>query len=114
MEFWLILKVIAAAITAGFGVWGLIDPVGVGRFGGVSATEKRGWGELRAIHGGVVFALAAYALITRVPSTFTMLGLAYLAAGVARMVSIHRDGASGRRTWGTALAEVSLGLILVL
>jgi hypothetical protein len=113
MEFWLILKVIAAAITAGFGVWGLVDPVSAARFGGVSATEKRGLGELRAIYGGVVFALAAYALITRVPPTFTMLGLAYLAAGVARMVSIHRDAAGGRRVWQTAWAEIGLGVILV-
>lgn len=113
MDILLVMKVIAAGLTAGFGVWGLVDPVGVARFSGISTAEKRGLGEIRALYGGAIFALAAYALITRVPATFTMLGLAFLAAGVARMVSIHRDGAGGRQVWLAAWVEIALGVILV-
>ena len=83
MNIWLILKVIAALITALTGILALVRPSAVYGFTGLTANGPRGVSEIRAIFGGLFIAMGIVPLLLG-PVAYQMLGISYLAIAAAR------------------------------
>lgn len=113
MEFLLVLKIIVALATAATGLLGLFKPTAVYGFTGLTASGARGISEIRAIFGGLFLGLGIAPLFLGEPA-YQMLGIAYLAIALARMVSIVIDKSYAQSNWISLAIEVVLGVILVI
>jgi uncharacterized membrane protein len=82
MDFWMILKVIAALATAATGLLALIKPSAVYGFTGLTANGARGVSEVRAIFGGLLIALGLVPLFLGTVA-YLMLGISYMAIAAA-------------------------------
>lgn len=108
-----ILKIIAAAATAGTGLLALVKPTAVYGFTGLTAVGPRGISEIRAIFGGLFIALGASPFFIGEPA-YRVLGLGYLAIGLVRLVSIVLDRSTASSNWISLAIELVFGLILML
>ena len=109
-----ILKIIGCIATIGTGLLGTLRPSAVPGFTGLATTGPRGVTEIRSIFGGLFIAVGAYPLIVAVPAAYQMLGVAYLAIGAVRLVSMFVDGSAAESSNLISLAvEIVLGVILV-
>jgi Domain of unknown function (DUF4345) len=113
MNFLLILKIIGAAGTAIVGVVGLIWPTSIYGFTGLTAAGPRGISEIRAIFGGLFIALGLAPFLFG-EDAYRVLGFAYLAIAVARLVSIVLDKSYASSNWISLAIEVVFGVILIL
>ena len=86
-----ILQIVAAVGTIATGVISLFWPRAVQGFIGLTANGGRGITELRAVLGGFFVALGAAPLILGAQAAYQMLGIAYLAVGAVRTVSMFVD-----------------------
>ena len=111
MEFLMILKVVAAALTIATGVLALIKPSAVPGFTGMRADGPRGISEIRSIFGGLFIGLGLAPLFLG-EVAFTMLGIAYLAIALARAFSIVFDKSYAQSNWISLGIEIVLGVIL--
>jgi len=109
-----ILQIVAAVATIGTGLVSLGWPRSVIGFTGLAPQGGRGITEIRAVLGGFFIALGIAPLILGSPSTFAMLGLAYLGVAAVRLVSIFIDRSSVSSNWISLAVEVVFGAILVL
>ena len=109
-----ILQIVAAAGTIVTGLVSLIWPRSVRGFTGLSAEGPRGITEIRAILGGFFVALGAVPLILGAPETYVMLGITYLVVAVVRAVSMVVDKSVEQSNIISLVAEIILGVILVL
>jgi len=78
MNILLVLKVIAALVTAATGLLALIKPDATYGFIGLTANGVRGVSEIRAIFGGLFIALGIVPLFLGLVA-YQMLGITYLA-----------------------------------
>jgi hypothetical protein len=113
MSFLQILKIIAAIATIATGVFSLLRPRAITGFTGLQPTGPRGITEIRAVLGAFFVALGAAPLFLGAPSAYRMLGIAYLAVGAVRAVSMVADGSIMRSNTISLVVEVILGLVLV-
>ena len=113
MNIWLILKVIAALITALTGILALVRPSAVYGFTGLTANGPRGVSEIRAIFGGLLIALGMVPLFLG-PLAYQMLGISYLAIAAARAFSILFDKSTAQSNLISLAVEMALGVILVI
>jgi hypothetical protein len=90
MNFWTILKIIAALATALTGVLAFVKPSAAYGFIGLTPSSVRGVSEMRAIFGGLFIALGLAPLFLG-KSAYLMLGIGYLAIAVTRTFSIVYD-----------------------
>jgi len=109
-----ILQIVAAIGTIVTGLVSLIWPRSVRGFTGLSAEGPRGITEIRAILGGFFVALGAVPLILGAPETYVMLGITYLVVAVVRAVSMVVDKSVEQSNIISLVAEIILGVILVL
>lgn len=109
-----ILQIVAAIATIATGLVSLGWPRSVIGFTGLTPQGGRGITEIRAVLGGFFIALGIAPLILGSPTTFTMLGLAYLGVALVRLVSIFVDRSSVSSNWISLAVEVVFGAILVL
>lgn len=110
-----ILKIVSCVGTVATGLLGTLKPSAVPGFTGLETTGPRGVTEIRSIFGGLFIALGTFPLIVRVPATFRMLGVMYLAIAVVRLASMVLDGSLTESSNIISLAaEVLFGVILVL
>ncbi len=109
-----VLQIIAAVGTIAVGVVALIWPNSTTSFIGLEPTGPRGITELRAVMGAFFIALGAAPLLLRVPETFRMLGIAYLAVAVVRTISMFADRSIVSSNLISIAFEVVFGVILVL
>ena len=86
-----ILQIIAALATVATGVYSLVAPLKVRGFTGLELPGGRGITEVRSVLGGFFIALGAAPLIFGSKDMFLMLGIAYLAVGAVRAVSMFVD-----------------------
>ena len=113
MNIWLILKVIAALITALTGGLALVKPTAVYGFTGLTANGPRGISEIRAIFGGLLIALGVVPLFLG-QAAYQMLGISYLAIAAARAFSIVFDKSNAQSNFISLAIEMALGIILVI
>jgi hypothetical protein len=102
-----ILQILLAAGTIVTGIISLVWPRSVMGFTGLVVPGARGITEIRAVLGGGFIGLGAAPLILGTPVAYQMLGIAYLAIGLARIVGLVVD----RSVEGSNL--VSLGVEIV-
>lgn len=108
------LKVLGALATIATGAISLLFPQSVTGFTGLAAQGGRGITEIRAILGGLFIALGAAPLILNQPSTYQMLGIAYLVIGLVRAVSMVVDKSIVSSNVISLVVELVFGVILVL
>lgn len=108
------LNFIGAAITLGLGLMGLVWPMAAARLTGLKPEGKLGMSELRATYGGFFLVLGAYCLVTQEEVAFTLVGLAWLGAAAARLISIFVDRNREAKNLGGVLFEGIIGALLIL
>jgi uncharacterized membrane protein HdeD (DUF308 family) len=96
------------------GLVSLIVPRAVQGFIGLTAPGGRGITEIRAVLGGIFIALGAVPLLTREPTTYWMLGVAYLVVGIVRAVSMFIDQSIEQSNIISLIVEIVFGIILIL
>jgi hypothetical protein len=109
-----ILQIIAAVGTILTGLVSLIRPRAVQGFIGLTAEGGRGITEIRAVLGGFFIALGAVPLILDATAAYQMLGIAYLAVGAVRGVSMFVDKSVVQSNVISLVVEIIFGVILVL
>ena len=107
----LVLKIIISLATAATGLLALIKPEAVYGFTGLTATSVRGISEIRAIFGGLFIALGITPIVF---NQYRLLGIAYLAIAVARLISILVDKSYAQSNLISLAIEIVLGVFLVI
>ncbi len=109
-----ILRIVAAVATIATGLISVFLPRSVIGFTGLSPLGGRGLTEIRAVLGGLFVALGAAPLILKVPQTFQMLGVGYLAVAAVRLVSMVIDRSFVQSNVISLVVELAFGAVLVL
>ena len=113
MDFLTILKIIAALATVATGLLAFIKPSAAYGFTGLNANGVRGVSEMRAIFGGLFIGLGVAPLFLGAIA-YQMLGIAYLAIAVARLIPIVVDKSYAQSNLISLGIEIVLGIILVI
>ena len=113
MNFWMIVKVMAALATVATGLLALVKPSATYGFTGLHATGVRGVSEIRAIFGGLFIGLGLAPLFLGA-TAYQMLGIGYLAIAAARTFSIVFDKSYAQSNLLSLVIEMVLGAILIL
>lgn len=108
-----VLQIIAALATAATGLFAFIKPQATTGFIGLNPNGVRGVSEIRAIFGGLFIGLGIAPLFLGAPA-YLMLGIGYLAIAAARLFSILFDKSYAQSNLISLVAEMVLGVILVL
>jgi hypothetical protein len=108
-----IVKIAICILTAATGAFSLILPNSTINFTGLQPIGGRGISEIRAVLGGLFIALGVAPIFLK-GDTYTMLGWAYLAIALVRLVSIVVDSSSVQSNWISLAVEVLFGIILIL
>jgi len=110
-----ILKIVAAIATVATGALAFFAPRSVFGFTGLSAPGPRGITEIRAVLGGLFIGLGLAPFVLRQnPATYRMLGIAYLAIAITRLISLFVDKSFEQSNTISLAVEIAFGLILVL
>lgn len=113
MNFWIVLKVIAALATAATGLLAFVKPAATYGFIGLNANGVRGVSEIRAIFGGLFIALGVSPLFLG-PVAYQTLGIGYLAIAAARTFSIVFDKSYAQSNLISLGIEIVLGILLII
>jgi uncharacterized membrane protein len=112
MDFWLILKIIAALATAATGLLAFVKPAATYGFIGLNANGVRGVSEIRSIFGGLFLGLGIAPLFLGAIA-YQMLGIGYLAIAATRAFSIVFDKSYAQSNLISLVIEIVLGVILM-
>lgn len=110
----LILKYLAAIATILTGAISLFWPLRVRGFTGLEVVGGRGVTEIRSILGGFFIGLGAAVLLFNDPIAYQTLGITYLVVAVVRTISMFVDKSVVQSNIISVIAEVILGVILIL
>ena len=110
----LVLKYAAGIATILTGVISLFWPLRVLGFTGLEVVGGRGVTEIRSILGGFFIGLGVAVLLLNDPMAYQTLGIAYLVVAVVRTLSMITDKSVVQSNIISVIAEVVLGVILVL
>jgi hypothetical protein len=113
MNWLLILKYVAVAVTLVTGFLSVFWPANIKGFTGLEASSPRATSEIRAVMGGVFIGLAVAVLLFRTPQVFQMLGIAFAAIALVRAISIVVDRAAVQSNIISLISEIVLALILI-
>jgi hypothetical protein len=105
---------LGAAISVLAGMLGLLFPMRVGRVIGVSLPDRLGVSEFRATYGGLFIGAGTAVLVIGSREAALVLGLAWLGAFVARLLSVAVDRSTSRENTAGLMIELVLGAMLVL
>ncbi len=109
-----VLKILAAVGTIITGLISLIWPRRVMNFTGLIVPGARGITEIRAVLGGAFIGLGAAPLILDTPEAYRVLGITYLAIGLARVAGMVLDKSVERSNIISVLTEIIFVVILML
>lgn len=109
-----ILQIIAGVATVVTGIVSLFWPRSVRGFTGLSPDGGRGITEIRSILGAFFVGLGGAVLVLNDPEAYLMLGITYLVVALVRTVSMFVDKSVVRSNVISAVAEIVLGVILIL
>lgn len=113
MDIWMILKIIAALVTAATGLLAFFKPSATYSFIGLNANGVRGVSEIRSIFGGLFIGLGIAPLFLG-ETAFLMLGVGYLAIAAARAFSIVFDKSYAQSNLISLVTEIVLGVLLII
>ena len=102
-----------AAVTTVIGCLGLLLPAAVGRVLAIHPDGPLGISEFRATYGGFFMCLGIGCLIAQSVPVFTVVGAAWFAAAVVRLVSSVVDGSRSWRNLAGIGFEASVGLSML-
>ena len=102
-----------ALITALLGCFGLMFPSAVGRVLGLEPDRPLGISEFRATYGGFFLCLGIGCLLAQSVPAFTVVGAAWCAAALARIVSFVVDGSRTRHNLAGVGFEAGIGLAML-
>ena len=114
MEIIDILKIVAGIATILTGMVSLIWPLRVRGFTGLEVNGGRGITEIRTILGGFFIGLGAAVLYLNDPAAYLTLGITYLIVAVVRIISMFVDKSIVQSNIISVIAEVILGIVLIL
>jgi hypothetical protein len=114
MDILQILKIVAALATVATGLISLVKPRSIKGFTGLEATGPRGITEIRAVLGGLFIGLGLAPFILAAPQVYQALGIAYLAIGAVRAMSMVLDRSVVQSNVISLAVEIVFGIILVL
>jgi hypothetical protein len=109
-----ILKIVAGIATVLTGMFSLFWPLRIRGFTGLEVNGGRGVTEIRAILGGVFIGLGAAVLFLNDPAAYQALGITYLVVAVVRTISMYVDKSIVQSNIISVIAEVILGIILII
>ncbi len=109
----IVVKNAICVLTAATGAFSLVVPNSTVNFTGLQPVGGRGISEIRAVLGGLFVALGLSPILLK-GDTYTMLGWAYLAIALVRLISIFADGSSVQSNWISLAVEVVFGIVLIL
>jgi hypothetical protein len=112
MDWRLIPALLAAVTMTAFGVGALFRPSSLS-WVGVSADSPLGTSEIRAVFGGMFVALGLACIVSRDPVVFGVVGAAWLADFVARLVSVFVDRVPAKQAALVLATALVIGLSLV-
>ena len=107
------LQYIACLITIIAGVYALFSPDNAVALSGLVPKGGRGRTEIRCAMGAMYIALGVAPLFLG-STAFQVLGIAYLAIAVVRLISIFVDKSATTSNWASLALEVVCGVVLVL
>ena len=102
-----------AVVTALLGCLSLLFPKAVGRVLGIEPESPFGISEFRATYGGFFLCLGIGCLVAQSVQVFTVVGAAWCAAAVARLVSYVVDGSHTTHNLTGVGVEAGIGLALL-
>jgi hypothetical protein len=102
-----------AVVTAVLGCLGLLFPSAVGRVLGLEPDKPLGISEFRATYGGFFLCLGIGCLFAQSVPAFTVVGAAWCAAALARIVSFVVDGSRTRHNLAGVGFEAGIGLAML-
>ena len=109
-----ICNLLGAGITTILGGMGLSVPHAASRFTGLQASNPTGFSEFRATYGGFFLALGVAMIVLRQPMLYQVVGIAWLAAAVGRIVSVFADNAKEKRNFQAIAFEAGIGALLII
>ena len=107
------LQYLACILTVISGLFALFSPERAVSLTGLVPKGGRGLTEIRCVMGGLYIALGITPFLLG-EVAFMMLGIAYLAIAVTRLVSIFLDKSGTQSNWLSLALELVLGVILIL
>ncbi|MCK0166814.1 DUF4345 family protein [Jannaschia sp. S6380] len=114
MDFVLILNVLLALATIGFGAAGWLAPDWTMKKVGLADTgSTMGKSEVRAASGALFVVAGLAAILLGGPVAYAMLGFVWLGGALGRATSLALDGTTTRK-WGFFATEIVTGAVLVL
>jgi hypothetical protein len=102
-----------AVVTAVLGCLGLLFPSAVGRVLGIKSDGPLGTSELRATYGGFFLCLGIGCLAAQSVPAFTVVGAAWCAAALARIMSFAVDSSRTVQNLAGVGFEASVGLAML-
>lgn len=105
---------LGAAISVMAGMLGLLFPMRVSRVIGVSLPARLGVSEFRATYGGLFIGAGTAVLVIGSREAALVLGLAWLGAFAARLLSVAVDRSTSRENMAGLVVELVIGALLVL
>jgi hypothetical protein len=102
-----------AVVTMAMGCLGLFLPARAAALTGLQATSVEARAEFRGTLGVTFLFLGAMPLISQAPLVFLTVGLAWLGAGLGRIVSIVIDGGNTGKNWGAVAFEGIIAALLI-
>ncbi|MCG9875551.1 MAG: DUF4345 family protein [Leptospiraceae bacterium] len=105
---------IGASITTLLGLMGFLAPKLAMKFTGLSSSTKEGSSEFRATFGGLFIALGLFPLWIGNPQGYLLVGLAWIATGIGRAVSIVADSCFTSKNVLAVFFESGIGCLLIL
>lgn len=109
-----ICNLLGAGITTILGGMGLLIPNAASKFTGLQASNPSGFSEFRATYGGIFLALGIALLVVRQPILYQVIGIAWIAAAVGRIISVFMDNAKESRNFQAIVFEAIIGGLLLI
>jgi hypothetical protein len=107
------LHLLGALLALARGLSALVAPARFAGQRGLTAAGPLGKSELRAAQGAFLAALGAFALLVQDQVAFALLGGAFAAAGVARVVAGFLARELDDRVWRAGLRDGVLAVMLL-
>ena len=100
-------------LTLALGLFGVAAPRSASHFVSLEPVGRIGISEIRATYGGFFLALGSACLILDSAMLFKMLGIAWLGAAAARLMSLFVDRSYTTKNWGGLIFEGAIGLLCI-
>lgn len=108
-----ILPQIGSLITLIFGIWALVQPLKFSRFIYLTPYKNLGQTEIRATYGGLIMALALFALYSQNEVVFQGMACAWFGAALGRIIGIIVDKSNTTKMFQFVIGEILIGLLFI-